>query len=44
MREAECLAAETLEIVQDLKGFHAKHEQTLDDAADLRDALITLLK
>jgi len=44
MREAETLATETLEIVQDLKEFHAGHQSILDNAPDLRGAVTSLLK
>jgi len=44
MHEAKCLAAETLEIVQDLEEFYAGHKSILDDAPDLRGAVATLLE
>ncbi|KAF9567234.1 hypothetical protein CPC08DRAFT_719560 [Agrocybe pediades] len=43
MRAAQLLAADTLEIVQDLEEFHERHREALDDAKEVRDAVVTLL-
>jgi len=44
MQAAQLLAAEILEIVQDLKEFYTGHEKVLNDAPDLQRAVISLLE
>ncbi|KAF4609853.1 hypothetical protein D9613_010433 [Agrocybe pediades] len=43
MRAAESLAAETLEIVQDLEKFYKAHGEVLDNMPDVRKAVTNLL-
>jgi len=44
MRAAELLAAETLEITINLKEFYDSHAEVLNNAPDMRDAVLRLLE
>ncbi|KAF9567225.1 hypothetical protein CPC08DRAFT_814417 [Agrocybe pediades] len=44
LEDVQTMAIETLEIAQDLEKFYRLHEHTLNNSADVRDAILCLLR